>query len=114
MLAGNGLGLPRSQETRAAASNLPQQGGADSPVGILATIATDANRASQSSGSRGTTGVTTPGGQRKGYIPAAAFVNAYLGLCDNEQALARLEHAYQEQSMMGDLDSVERIWFLPG
>jgi len=68
MLAGNGLGLPRSQETRAAASNLHQQGGADSPVGILATIATDANRASQSSGSRGTTGVTTPGGQRKGYI----------------------------------------------
>ena len=38
--------------------------------------------------------------QRKGYIPAAAFVNAYLGLGDNEQALAWLEHAYQEQSMI--------------
>jgi TolB-like protein/DNA-binding winged helix-turn-helix (wHTH) protein/tetratricopeptide (TPR) repeat protein len=32
------------------------------------------------------------------YIPAAAFVNAYLGLGDNEQAFASLEQAYQEQS----------------
>jgi TolB-like protein/Flp pilus assembly protein TadD len=38
--------------------------------------------------------------QRKGYIPAAAFVNAYLGLGENEQALSWLEHAYQEQSTM--------------
>jgi pentatricopeptide repeat protein len=36
--------------------------------------------------------------QEKSYVPAAAFVNAYLGLGDNEQALAWLEKAYQEQS----------------
>ena len=33
-----------------------------------------------------------------GYIPAAAFVNAYLGLGDNEQAFYWLEQAYKEQS----------------
>jgi tetratricopeptide (TPR) repeat protein len=33
-----------------------------------------------------------------GYIPAAAFVNAYLGLGDNEQAFVWLEPAYQEKS----------------
>ena len=33
-----------------------------------------------------------------GYVPAGAFVNAYLGLGDNEQAFAWLERAYQEQS----------------
>jgi len=36
--------------------------------------------------------------QRTTYVPSAAFVNAYLGLGDNEQALAWLERAYQEQS----------------
>lgn len=36
--------------------------------------------------------------KRKGYVPAGAFVNAYLGLGDNEQALVWLEQAYQEQS----------------
>jgi TolB-like protein/Flp pilus assembly protein TadD len=36
--------------------------------------------------------------QQKSYVPAAPFVNAYLGLGDNEQALAWLERAYQEQS----------------
>jgi tetratricopeptide (TPR) repeat protein len=36
--------------------------------------------------------------QRTGYVPAAAFVNAYLGLGDNEQAFAWLERAYQEHS----------------
>ena len=36
--------------------------------------------------------------QQTGYVPAAAFVNAYLGLGDNEQAFAWLERAYQEQS----------------
>jgi TolB-like protein/Tfp pilus assembly protein PilF len=36
--------------------------------------------------------------QRKGYVPAAAFVNAYLGLGDNERAFVWLEHAYKEQS----------------
>lgn len=33
-----------------------------------------------------------------GYIPAGAFVNAYLGLDDKEQAFYWLEQAYQEQS----------------
>ena len=36
--------------------------------------------------------------QKTGYVPAAAFVNAYLGLDDREQAFAWLERAYQEQS----------------
>jgi hypothetical protein len=35
---------------------------------------------------------------RAGYVPAAAFVNAYLGLGENEQAFAWLEQAYNEQS----------------
>jgi serine/threonine-protein kinase len=33
-----------------------------------------------------------------GYVPAAAFVNAYLGLDDNEEAFHWLEEAYKEQS----------------
>ncbi len=36
--------------------------------------------------------------QQKGYVTSAAFVNAYLGLGDNEQAFVWLEKAYQEQS----------------
>lgn len=36
--------------------------------------------------------------QKTGYVPAAAFLNAYLGLDDREQAFAWLERAYQEQS----------------
>jgi len=36
--------------------------------------------------------------QKTAYVPTAAFVNAYLGLGDNEQALGWLEKAYQEQS----------------
>jgi pentatricopeptide repeat protein len=36
--------------------------------------------------------------RQKGYVPAGAFVNAYLGMEDREQAFAWLEHAYQEQS----------------
>jgi TolB-like protein/DNA-binding winged helix-turn-helix (wHTH) protein/Flp pilus assembly protein TadD len=36
--------------------------------------------------------------QQTSYVPAAPFVNAYLGLGDNEQALTWLERAYQEQS----------------
>jgi TolB-like protein/Tfp pilus assembly protein PilF len=35
---------------------------------------------------------------KAGYVPAGAFVNAYLGLGDNEQAFAWLEQAYKEQS----------------
>ncbi len=36
--------------------------------------------------------------RKDGYVPAAAFVNAYLGLGDNEQAFYWLEQAYKEQS----------------
>jgi len=36
--------------------------------------------------------------QQKGYVPTAAFVNAYLGLGDNERAMVWLERAYDEQS----------------
>ena len=36
--------------------------------------------------------------RKAGYIPAAAFVNAYLGLGDNEQAFYWLEQAYREKS----------------
>jgi hypothetical protein len=32
------------------------------------------------------------------FVPAGAFVNAYLGLGDEEQAFAWLERAYQEHS----------------
>ncbi len=36
--------------------------------------------------------------KKAGYVPAAAFVNAYLGLGENEQAFVWLEQAYKEQS----------------
>ena len=36
--------------------------------------------------------------QEKGYIPAAAFVNAYLGLGDNEQVFVWLERGARERS----------------
>ncbi len=36
--------------------------------------------------------------RKAGYVPAGAFVNAYLGLGDNEQAFYWLEQAYTEQS----------------
>jgi pentatricopeptide repeat protein len=36
--------------------------------------------------------------QQTSYVPTAAFVEAYLGIGDNEQALAWLERAYQEKS----------------
>ena len=36
--------------------------------------------------------------QQTGYVPPAAFVNAYLGLGDNAEAFAWLEQAYEEQS----------------
>jgi TolB-like protein/DNA-binding winged helix-turn-helix (wHTH) protein/Tfp pilus assembly protein PilF len=38
--------------------------------------------------------------QQKGYVPAAAFVNAYLGLGEHEQAFIWLEGAYQEHSII--------------
>jgi pentatricopeptide repeat protein len=36
--------------------------------------------------------------KQRGYVPAGAFVNAYLGIDDKEQAFAWLERAYQEKS----------------
>ncbi len=36
--------------------------------------------------------------RKAGYVPAAAFVNAYLGLGENEEAFYWLEQAYKEQS----------------
>jgi TolB-like protein/DNA-binding winged helix-turn-helix (wHTH) protein/tetratricopeptide (TPR) repeat protein len=36
--------------------------------------------------------------KKKGYVPAAAFLNAYLGLGDKEQSFVWLEHAAQERS----------------
>jgi len=36
--------------------------------------------------------------QKAGYVPAAAFVNGYLGLGENEQAFLWLEEAYKEKS----------------
>jgi hypothetical protein len=35
---------------------------------------------------------------KSGYVPAGAFVNAYLGLGENDQAFAALDQAYKEQS----------------
>ena len=35
---------------------------------------------------------------KAGYVPAGAFINAYLGLGDNEQAFVWLERGYQEKS----------------
>ena len=36
--------------------------------------------------------------QKTSYVPTAAFVNAYLGLDDKEQAFVWFEKAYQEKS----------------
>ena len=36
--------------------------------------------------------------KQAGYVPAAAFVNAYLGLGDKEEAFAWLEQGYKEHS----------------
>jgi pentatricopeptide repeat protein len=35
---------------------------------------------------------------KKKYVPAGAFVNAYLGLGEKDEAFASLEQAYNEQS----------------
>jgi hypothetical protein len=40
----------------------------------------------------------TPGTQKKCYIPAPAFVNAYLGFGEKDEAFASLEQAYNQQS----------------
>jgi hypothetical protein len=36
--------------------------------------------------------------RQAGYVPAAAFVNAYLGLGEYDQAFAALDQAYKERS----------------
>jgi pentatricopeptide repeat protein len=36
--------------------------------------------------------------RQSGYVPSAAFINAYLGLGDDEEAFAWLERGYQERS----------------
>jgi serine/threonine-protein kinase len=36
--------------------------------------------------------------RKKGYVPAGAFINPYIGLGDYEQAFAGFERAYEEQS----------------
>jgi len=36
--------------------------------------------------------------RRKGYVPAGAFINAYLALGQYDEAFAGFEQAYQEQS----------------
>jgi serine/threonine-protein kinase len=36
--------------------------------------------------------------KKTGYVPAAAFVNAYLGLGENDKAFDWLEQAFKEQS----------------
>lgn len=36
--------------------------------------------------------------QKSGYVPAGAFVNAYLGLGETDQAFAALEQGYKEHS----------------
>jgi hypothetical protein len=36
--------------------------------------------------------------RRQGFVPAAAFVNAYLGLGDKEESFAWLERAVEERS----------------
>ena len=46
--------------------------------------------------------------QQTGYVPTAAFVNAYLGLGDDAQAFTWLERAYQEQS-----DILQHLKVLP-
>ena len=43
---------------------------------------------------------------QSGYVPTAAFVNAYLGLDDHAQAFAWLERAYQEHSYILQLVKV--------
>jgi len=36
--------------------------------------------------------------KQSGYVPAGAFVTAYIGIGDNEQAFDWLEQAYKERS----------------
>lgn len=43
--------------------------------------------------------------KQAGYVPAGDFVNAYLGLGENDQAFASLEQAYTEHSNL--LESIK-------
>jgi predicted Zn-dependent protease len=45
--------------------------------------------------------------RRTGYVPAAAFIQAYAGLNDNDQTLAWLEQGYKEQSNLMQWIKVE-------
>jgi TolB-like protein/tetratricopeptide (TPR) repeat protein/DNA-binding winged helix-turn-helix (wHTH) protein len=48
--------------------------------------------------------------QRRNYVPAAAFLDAYLGLGERDQAFAWLERAYQEQSSILQLLKVHPLF----
>jgi hypothetical protein len=45
--------------------------------------------------------------KRAGYVPAKAFVEAYLGLGENDQAFDWLEQAYKEHSNILELIKVD-------
>lgn len=47
---------------------------------------------------------------REGYVPAAAFVNAYLGLGDKEQVFVWLEQAYKEKSPLMQWTKVDPMF----
>ncbi len=66
------------------------------PIGILVRAYAHAGRRSDA------LRLLTELKQRRntGYVPAAALVNAYLGLDENEEAFVWLEQAYKEQSNM--------------
>jgi hypothetical protein len=51
--------------------------------------------------------------RKKGYVPAAAFLNAYLGLDDKEQSFTWLERAAEERSNMLMLLKVHLVRFTP-
>jgi len=51
--------------------------------------------------------------RKKGYVPAAAFLNAYLGLDDKEQSFTWLERAAEERSNMLMLLKVQLVRFTP-
>ena len=48
--------------------------------------------------------------RKMGYVPAGAFVNAYLGLGDNQQAFIWLEQAYKEHSNTLQLLKVDPLF----
>jgi pentatricopeptide repeat protein len=48
--------------------------------------------------------------QQEGYVSAAAFVEAYLGLAETDQAFAWLERAYQEHSIIMQVLKVDPLF----